>query len=66
MTLEAWQWANPQHVLERKQEQKEAKHKHCGDCIHHQQMQFKEVEHICDMGRHYGFRCTFYKRASDE
>ena len=61
MTLDSWQWANPEFVLMRKQSQQEARHRHCGDCIHHQQLKLKEVEHMCDMGRHYGYRCDYYE-----
>jgi hypothetical protein len=60
MTPESWQWADPAKVLERKQTQMEARHRHCGDCIHHKQLKLVDTEHVCDMGRHYGYQCTFY------
>ena len=51
-------------VLERKQAQQEARHKHCGDCIYHEQLQLAEIEHTCAMGRHYGYRCNHYEKAA--
>lgn len=64
--LDSWQWMNPESVLERKQQQMEARHRHCGDCIHHKQLKLAETEHICDLGRHYGYQCTFYQKANND
>lgn len=61
MTLESWQWANPEFVLQRKQEQQEARHRHCGGCIHHKELKLVQVEHTCSMGRHYGYRCDYFQ-----
>lgn len=61
MTLDAWQWRDPMYVLERKQTQQAARHKQCGDCKYHQQLKLKEVEHICSIGRNYGYRCDYFE-----
>ena len=66
MTIDAWQWMNPESVLLRKQAHMEARHRHCGDCIHHRQLKLAEVEHVCDLGRHYGYQCTYYEKASND
>jgi hypothetical protein len=65
MTLDANQYANPETVLMRKQEAMEARHRHCGDCIHHKTLKLVDTEHVCDMGRHYGYQCTFYVKDSN-
>jgi hypothetical protein len=57
---------NPETVLIRKQAQQEARHKHCGDCIHHEQIKLAEIEHCCAMGRHYGYRCNHYEKAKHD
>jgi hypothetical protein len=62
MALEAWQYGNPETVLQRKQEDAAKKAKACGNCIHHKSMEFKgEVWHLCEFKRYtYGKRCHLY------
>jgi hypothetical protein len=62
MIFDAWQYGNPETVLMRKQAVQEARHQHCGDCLHHVTLQLKETQHACSKGRKYGYRCDFYKQ----
>lgn len=50
MTLEAWQFGNPEYVLERKQELEARKIKGCTGCKHHKTMDYQgETLRRCDI-----------------
>ena len=63
MTLESWQYQDPERVLMRKQELAAKKARACGECIHHRSIEFRgEVVHACIYKRHvYGTRCDLYE-----
>jgi hypothetical protein len=55
MTLEAWQWGNPETVAIRREEAALRKLKNCSGCKHHQSMEFEgEKLHRCAVKR-FGF-----------
>jgi hypothetical protein len=59
-------YGNPETVLMRKQAAQEARHKHCGDCLHHLVLHLTETQHACAKGRRYGYRCDFYKQQGNK
>lgn len=63
MTLNAWEYGNPEAVAIRRQEEALRKAKACGDCVHKRSMEFKgEVAHFCSFKRHqYGRRCELFE-----
>jgi hypothetical protein len=63
MTLEAWQFADPERVLMRKQEEALRKARACGDCIHKRSIEFMgEMWNICEYKRRqYGKRCELFE-----
>jgi hypothetical protein len=62
MALEAWQYGNPETILERKQEHQARQLRACGECIHHKQMEFQgDNWHFCEFKRMtFGKRCHLY------
>lgn len=63
MTLEAWQYGNPEMVLMRKQETATRQQAQCGSCAHHRSIEFRgEVVHACIFKRQtYGVRCKLFE-----
>lgn len=62
MTLESWQWGNPESVLEKKQEQQLKKVANCGDCIH-VKMIFNGDPRCTVRFQKFGYRFTNYEKA---
>lgn len=63
MTLDAWQWGNPETVAIRRQEEANHKLRECGNCKHHVSAVFNgETLHRCEIRRFgFGKRCDSYK-----
>jgi len=63
VTLDAWQFGDPEKVAIRKQEDALRKAKACGDCIHRQSIDFRgETWHACTYKRRvYGIRCELFE-----
>lgn len=63
MTLDAWQYGDPEKVAIRRQEEAHGKAKACGDCIHKMGVEFRgEIGYFCEYKRHqYGRRCELYE-----
>lgn len=62
MTLENWQWKNPEFVLERKQQIQIQRVAACGDCIH-VKMIFQGQPRCTVKWQTFGFRCSHYIKA---
>jgi hypothetical protein len=61
--LDAWQWGNPETVLERKQEQQEKRKAKCGKCVHYAALQIgNETHHGCTLKRSNWQACTFFQQ----
>lgn len=63
MTLDSWEYGNPETVLEAKQAQAARKHAQCGQCIHASRGVFKGQDlPICTQPRQtYGYQCFKYQ-----
>lgn len=65
MTLENWQWQNPEMVLQRKQEANIRKVQQCGKCVN-VSMIFNGQPKCTVRKQTFGYRCEFYKEASND
>ncbi len=63
MTLDAWQFQDPEKVAIRKQEEALRKARACGDCVHRRSEEFQgEVWNFCEFKKRvYGKRCELFE-----
>lgn len=63
MTLDAWQYGNPETVAIRKQEHESRQLKACGQCVHRVTVEFQgETYNGCKYkSRKFGTRCDLYQ-----
>lgn len=70
MTLDAWQYGDPERVAIRKEEEALRKAKACGDCVHKRSIEFRgEVGHFCEFKRWVygdGNRCNLKETKSEK
>lgn len=63
MTLERWEYGNPENVADRRQREAIRSEKECGQCEHKKVIEWKgNLVNFCEVkNREYGTRCNFFK-----